>query len=470
MDDKVSGTHDAVVLGAGLAGLAAERRLADAGRFVTVVERGAVAGGLARTVTVRGFRFDLGGHRFITDDPAIEAFVRDLLGSDCLSVPRSSRIMLGGKCFHYPLRPLNAILGFGALTSARILFDYACEQLRARWRSTTPRSLEDWVVRNFGRRLFEIYFRDYSEKVWGIDSRHIAMQWVAQRVQGLSLGRAIRHAMLPAPWPRLHTLADRFLYPAQGIGQIAQRLVGSMGSRARLLNDTSVVRIEHRDNHITGAVVRRAGYEQRLVGEHFISSIPLQALIATLSPPAPAPVRAAAAGLRSRDLVLVTLMLDRARATGHTWIYFPEPQVPFGRIHEPTNWSTQMAPSGKTALVAEHFCFRGDGTWGSSNEALVQRTRQWLARLGFIDPAEVIDAEVVRVPNAYPLFEVGYETRCQCICDYLARFDNLHLTGRGGKFRYYNMDQAIGSGMQAAQAVLDAPLPAYLHLDTVQTR
>ncbi|WP_455216813.1 FAD-dependent oxidoreductase, partial [Kaarinaea lacus] len=191
-----------------------------------------------------------------------------------------------------------------------------------------------------------------------------------------------------------------------------------------------------------------------LSARHFISTIPLPVLVKSLDPKPPEQVMRAASGLRSRDLVTVTLMLDHPRVTEHTWIYVPEKKIPFGRIHEPTNWSDSMAPPGKSLLVIEYFCFRGDSTWSSSDEELVSRTRECLDGLGIIKESDVIDGVVLRIPNAYPLFNVGYEDNCRTIYQYLSGFENLYTAGRGGMFRYYNMDHTMLAGFDVAESVL----------------
>lgn len=447
-------TENIVIMGAGLAGLTAAQVLSKAGQRITLLERDKDIGGLARTVKHAGFRFDLGGHRFVTVHPPLEQFVRQLLGEDCLTVPRSSKILLRNRYFDYPLRPLNALFGFGPLTSASILFDYARQRLCARLGKQTSVCLEDWVVRQFGRRMFNIYFRDYSEKVWGIDCRRIDMRWVEQRIQGLSLGKAIKDALWPGANKRLPTLSRHFLYPRLGIGQIADEL----GRQIRLFNpiytDRRIARLNHAHGRIQSVEVTGGEQSATLVADQFISTIPLPALICAMRPHPPAEVLAAASRLRSRDLVTVSIMLNRERITDHTWIYLPEQTIPFGRIHEPTNWSRAMAPPGQSLLVIEYFCFRGDRTWSNSDERLVNQTVTQLDKLGLIKPQEVIDSVVTRVANAYPLFEVGYLTHCQTIYDYLARFDNLYTAGRGGMFRYYNMDHAMQAGMDAAQAII----------------
>jgi len=444
---------ETVVLGGGLAGLAGAYALTQAGRRVQVLEGGNAVGGLARTVARDGFRFDLGGHRFFTHDVQVERFVRALLGDELVTVPRTSRIYLNGKWIEYPLRPLSALFGLGLRTSAEILLGYAAASVARRLRPASLVSLEDWVVAHFGRPLFELYFRDYSEKVWGIGCRDISAEWMAQRVQGLSLGAAIQRAFLKRG-PALPTLVDRFMYPRLGIGRIAERLRAEIERSNPIATGSRVVRIHHDGRRIEGVSVRQGERQHDLPGEEFLSTIPLTQVIQALTPHAPATVRAAAAQLRYRDLVIVTVMLDRDRATDQTWIYFPGKDIPFGRLHEPTNWSAAMAPPGRTLLVTERFCFRGDATWNASDAELIEMTVLHLEQLGFIRRREVRDGMVVRIPAAYPLFEVGYQERSQILCDYLERFENLQVAGRGGRFRYYNMDQAIASGLAAAQALL----------------
>ncbi len=445
--------RETLILGGGLAGLTAGWALTQAGRRATVLEGGGQVGGLARTMVCGGFRFDLGGHRFFTHDARVERLVRELLGPELVTVPRASQIYLRGKWIAYPLQPLSALFGLGLRTSAAILLGYAWASAARRLRPAPLVSLEDWVVAQFGRPLFELYFRDYSEKVWGIGCRDISAEWMAQRVQGLSLGAAIRHALLKRG-PDLPTLTDRFLYPRLGIGRIAERLREEIESSSEILTDTRVVRL-HRDGwHIEGVTARQGDKTGEFAADAFLSSIPLTQLIQSLHPPAPVDVRAAAAQLRYRDLVIVTVMLDRDRATDQTWIYFPGKDIPFGRLHEPTNWSAAMAPPGRTLLVTERFCFRGDATWNATDAELIETTVHHLEKLGFIRRHEVLEGVVLRIPSAYPLFEVGYLERSQVLGDYLQRFENLYIAGRGGMFRYYNTDHAMASGLDAAQSIL----------------
>jgi protoporphyrinogen oxidase len=447
---------DVLVLGAGLAGLSAGHTLARAGLGVTVVEGEAAVGGLAKTVARGPFRFDLGGHRFFTQDKAVEARVQGLLGPEMSTVPRRSQILLGNRYIDYPLRPLNAMSGLGVSTALRIVLDHARGRLGGGRGSREVVSLQDWVVRHFGRTLFEIYFKEYSEKVWGIGCERISKDWVAQRIQGLSLGTAVKNAFFRHPTRAIRTLTDRFLYPQHGIGSIAERLREEIEREGDVLCGLEITRVRHEDSRVRAVVVRDGSRTSALEGEFFVSTLPLTDLVRMLDPRPPATVLAAAAALRFRDLVVVAVMLDRERATDQSWIYFPERRIPFGRIHEPTNWSAGMAPKGGTLLVAEQFCFRGDDTWKASDQELADGAIRTLQGLGIISGKEVLESTVLRIPKAYPLFEVGYQEHCRTLLGHLRKFRNLFPAGRGGTFSYYNMDQAMASGMAAAERILRA--------------
>jgi protoporphyrinogen oxidase len=450
----MSGNKHTIIIGGGLAGLSAGCILSSAGRRVQVFESDETVGGLSKTIVHGGFRFDLGGHRFITNDPALDAFVRDLMAGELVSVPRSSKIYMRGKYFDYPLRPTNAMFGMGVPATAKIMADYGLEKLRQLAGRKPLVSLEDWVVNNFGRTMFTIYFKEYSEKVWGIDCSRISAEWVAQRIKGLSLAKAVKNAFFKFSGKDLPTLADGFLYPQLGIGRIADRLKEEIERRGRVFTGTRVESVRHAGSRIESLTVADHRGTHDVAGEEFISSMPVTTLVRMLRPSAPRRVLDAASWLRFRDLVVVAVMIDRRRVTDQTWIYIPEQAIPFGRIHEPTNWSEKMAPPGKTLIVAEFFSFQGDPIWNRHDSGLSDMAIENLERLGFIQRKEVLDCAVVRVPKAYPLFEVGYREHVSVIYDYLHRFKNLHIAGRSGMFQYYNMDVAIKSGIETAETII----------------
>lgn len=447
-------TNDIIILGGGLSGLSAGYTLTNAGRSVQVYEGDTVVGGLSKTIERNGFRFDLGGHRFFTNDKAVDALIQDIMGHEMVSVRRSSKIYLRDQYFDYPLRPLNAMFGLGLPTTARILADYVWETTKQAVLKKDIVSLEDWVVSNFGRTMFTIYFKEYSEKVWGIECSRISAAWVAQRIKGLSLAKAVQNAFFKFSGKDLATLTDSFTYPSLGIGRISDRLRDEIEKSGDVHTGTKAVRVNHDSFSVQSITFRDQDRQFTVPAQEFISTIPLTTLVNMLSPTPPTPILEAAAMLRFRDLVTVAIMIDRERVTDQTWLYIPEQKIPFGRIHEPTNWSTAMAPDGKSLLVMEYFSFKGDNLWNMSDEALTDLTVDNLVRLGFVERQEVLDSMVVRVPKAYPLFEVGYDDHAGVLFDYLEHFSNLHIAGRSGMFRYYNMDVAIRSGIETAEKVI----------------
>lgn len=445
---------EVAILGAGFAGLVAGRTLARGGASVTVIEKDLTVGGLARTIERNGFRFDLGGHRFHTENSKVEALFLEALGGDVLEVARSSKILMNGRYFDYPWQPFDAVCGFGLGTTASIIFDYALEQARQHLRRPDEISFEDVIVGRFGRAMFDIFVREYSEKVWGIECSRIAPELADWRIPNLSVGAAVRDALFPRDRGKVRSLIRKFLYPPLGIGQAAEGLRRGIAHGNGVLTGATVAAVHHSGGLVEGITLREGGRPGFMRTDNILSSIPINRLVHLLDPVAPADILAAANRLRFRDLVVVTVMIDRERVTDQSWIYVPERKIPFGRIHEPTNWSDRMAPPGKTLLVTEHFCFRGDGVWNAEDEEIVGTTVASLENLGLIGRDEVIDSLVLRVPNAYPIFEIGFEAERRKLCYYLESFENLRVIGRGGTFQYFNMDHAMESGIAAAEEIL----------------
>lgn len=452
---------EVVILGGGLAGLSAGAALCARGRAdyrteTLVLEAGPAPGGLARTMEVEAggglYRFDLGGHRFLTADAGVLALVEGLLGPELRAVPRRSTILSNGRHFSYPLEFLDALAGVGPLAAAGILSSYLASCARQRValrRAAPPANFEDWVVARFGRALFARFFAEYSEKVWGLSCRRLGPELAEQRIGGLSLGGALRRAVAPGAAP-----PESFLYPARGIGRLAERLAGEIAAAGgRVRCGRRVVRVLHDGRAVLGvahAGTEGGGGQEVAHGQSFISTMPLTALVASLRPKPPATVLAAARALRYRDLVVAALCLDRPRVSGQTWIYLPEAAVPFGRLHEPANWSPAMAPAGRTVLVAEYFCFQGDHIWSSGDGELLELTARHLARLGLIRPGEVLGGAVTRAPQAYPIPQAGQAGALALVRDHLAGLANLRVIGRTGGFAYLNMDAVLRQGLDAA--------------------
>jgi protoporphyrinogen oxidase len=445
-----------VVIGAGPAGLSAALALARAGRAVAVIERGEDVGGLARTVERGGFRFDIGGHRFLTDIPEIQAMWREFLADDLLVRPRRSRILYRGRYFDYPLTASSAIAGLTLAESARVLASY----VRARLRPIRPElSFADWVTNRFGARLFETFFRSYTEKVWGVRCEALGAAWAAERIRGLSLAGAIAD-MLRRGAGGHRTLATEFLYPRLGPGMLWSRMraeIERLGGRVLLRR--SVVALRVAGDRVAAVEVESRYGREAIPAAAVVSTMPLRDLVAALSPPLPGGAVDAARRLRYRDFLEVVLVMRGGDPFPDTWLYLHDPEIRAGRIQNFRAWSPELVPEADRACVGlEYFCDAGDALWTLPDARLADVAVADLERLGFGAPGEVVDAHVVRMQGAYPIYDDGFDERLATIRAALDRVANLAVAGRAGMHRYDNMDRSMLSGLVAARKALGEPV------------
>jgi protoporphyrinogen oxidase len=449
-----------VIMGAGPAGLTAAYELMKHGLPITVVEKDPKrVGGLARTAEYKGYRFDIGGHRFFSKNQEVEDLWTEILGDEMLSRGRLSRIYYRGKFFAYPIKAVNALWNLGPIEAIRCLASYARARLQP---VKNPRSLEDWVRNQFGWRLYSIFFKTYTEKVWGISTKELSADWAAQRIKSLDLWVVIRSALLPGRRPSkggeiVTTLIDKFRYPRLGPGQMWEKvavIAQEKGYPVQL--GRSVARIEHEGGLVRRVVTQFAGGRtEEHTGTDFISTIPIRELVARLDPPAPEAVRRAADSLGYRDFVSIALMINRADVFPDNWIYIHDPSVRVGRMQNFKNWSPSMVPDDtKTCLGLEYFCFEGDGLWTMDDAALIGLARKELAQLGICAEDEVFDGVVVRQQKAYPVYDDSYQAHVKVIRDYLAaNLPNLHLVGRNGMHKYNNQDHSMMTALLVARNI-----------------
>jgi protoporphyrinogen oxidase len=444
-----------VIMGAGPAGLTAAWELLKAGREVVVWEADPTyVGGISRTVEAEGFRFDIGGHRFFSKSDDVNRVWREIMPDDFIDCPRLSRIYFRNKFFAYPLEAVDSLMKLGPFEAVRILGSY----VKARLKPIRPEtSFAQWVTNRFGGRLFAMFFKSYTEKVWGISCDEISADWAAQRIKGLSLREAVINAFKgKKAEPTAKTLIRNFFYPRLGPGQMWETATRKITERGgKVLLDRRVQTIHWDETgvtHITGTNHLGEFFQQE--GTDFISSIPLKELMLSLDPPPPEEVKAAALALRYRDFITVCLVVKKADVFPDTWIYIHDPTVKVGRVQNYKNWSAAMVPDAKlTSLGMEYFCFDGDGLWTATDHDLADLAIREAEQIGLVTKAEVQDAFVVRMPKAYPIYDQEYQQHVETIRAWVSQFHNLQPVGRNGMHHYNNQDHSMMTAMLAARNI-----------------
>ena len=452
----------AIIVGAGPAGLTAAYELTKQGQTVIVLESDPeYVGGISRTVNYHGYRFDIGGHRFFSKSQEVEELWTEILGADMLQRPRSSKIYYRGQFYSYPLKPFEALSKLGLLESALCVWSFLAARIHP---ARNPKSFEDWVVNQFGRRLFNIFFKTYTEKVWGMSCKEISADWAAQRIKGLSLGSAIKNAVLPkrGASDRAHvvkTLIDTFRYPRLGPGMMWETCAKKVRSRGgEVFLGRSVVGCRFDAETATWTVTARTadGRLEEHSGEHVISSMPVRQLIAGLEPRLPDNALRSAESLRYRDFVTVGLILRERNRFNDNWIYIHDPNVKVGRVQNYKSWSPEMVPDPNYCCYGlEYFCFEGDGLWTMRDEDLIALAKKELQQVQLAISADVVDGCVIRQPKAYPVYDDDYKKHVDVIRQALdTHCPNLHLVGRNGMHKYNNQDHAMMTAMLAARNIL----------------
>jgi protoporphyrinogen oxidase len=450
-----------VIIGAGPAGLTAAYVLSKAGAQSIVLEKDQVVGGLARTVNYKGYYFDIGGHRFFTKVEAVEKIWKEVLAENLLRRNRLSRIYYNNKFFYYPLRPLNALLGLGVWNSILIFFSYLASQL---FPSKEEETFEQWVSNRFGKRLFRIFFKTYTEKVWGIPCKDISAEWATQRIKGLSLIAVLKNAIIKNQSGQkdkrkvIKTLIDEFDYPKFGPGMMWQTMVEIIRrNNSQVWLGKEVEGICWSGNRVEALEVKRNGQIELLYGKDFISSLPIREALQKFKPQVPKEVLEAANDLKYRDFLTVALIIRKPMLFPDTWIYIHDPEVKVGRIQNFKNWSPFMVPDpNKTCLGLEYFCFEGDCLWSMPDDELIELGKRELETLGLGNKDDVEDGMVVRMPKAYPIYDSTYRKSLEVVRQFLKQFENLHLVGRNGMHKYNNQDHSMLTAILSAENILGA--------------
>ncbi len=440
-----------VVIGAGPAGLTAGYELLRKGVHPLILEKEQRVGGIARTEVYKGYRIDIGGHRFYTKVSEVDAIWHEILGPDFLLRPRLSRIYYQGKFYQYPLNLLNTLTNLGLWESGLILLSYLRSQL---WPHQQEHNFEEWVTNRFGRRLYKTFFQTYTEKVWGIPCHTIQADWAAQRIKDLSFRSAVSNALFKSN--NVKSLIEQFHYPRLGPGMMwerMQQMIEAQGGDVCL--DTAVVRLGHENGRVHSLTLCQKGQTRQVEVDQVISSMPVSHLLLSLDPAPPETVLHAARSLKYRDFLIVGLIINHPHLFPDNWVYIHSPQVKVGRIQNFKNWSAAMVPDpATTCLGMEYFCNETDPLWHMDDEALVQMAAAELGQLNLANPALVVDGVVIRQRKAYPVYDEHYRQHVDTIQAYLDNFNNLQTVGRNGMHRYNNQDHSMLTGLLAAKNVL----------------
>ncbi len=446
-----------VIIGAGPAGLAAGYKLCESGVKPIILEKDSCVGGLSRTIKYNGCSFDIGGHRFFTKNKLVFNWWQDILKEDFVKTPRYSRIYYQGKFFNYPISVANVIFNLGIFHSVPVIFSYLKSRI---FPSKDEKSFEKWVTNRFGYRLYRIFFKSYTEKIWGIPADQISADWAMQRIKGLSLTSVLRNALFKDRKNAIKTLIKEFYYPRLGSGMMYEAVGERIASRGGLIKlNSEVVRIKHDKNRITALICRDA-QEGRLFeveGAEFCSSMPLNLLVSRMDPLPAGHILQMCGRLNYRSLIMAYFVLGRRELFKDNWIYIHSSDVAVCRIQNYKNWSAAMVSDpDESSLGLEYFCTEGDSMWQKSDKAMIELAADELERLKISVKKDIRGAFVLRVPNAYPVYDKDYRQALKAVQDFIGGFSNLQCIGRTGMFCYNGMDHSVLTGFLAAENIFGA--------------
>ena len=452
-----SSARNVTVLGGGLAGLSAAQKFTEAGWDVTVIEVEPEVGGLASSFVREGYTFDHGPHRLYSNLEELNEHFKMVLDGNWDYRDRLSRIFMKGGFFDYPLKASNVVKTLPPWTLFRSFTDYIAVRIRNAIKPIPDDNFENWVVKRFGKTLYELFFGTYTRKAWGIPCTQISADWANQRISLLSLWDTVKKTVFkPKNVPR--TYVSRFLYPKTGgigaLGKGYERLILEQGGRC--ITGARVCGLDSEGERVTRVRYIKDGEEHSLEPDLVVSTLPLTMMVPMLGERVPGEVRAAVDGLTHKGIVFVYLKLDKETLTPDHWVYIPEEHIAVHRISEFTNFSRETAPEGKTLVCAEITSTKGDHFWTMDDDALIQLAVDNLCTLGLLDRDEVIPGGFVkRVDYAYPIYDLTYRGHVRSLMDYLKTFENMVSTGRQGLFRYGNMDHSVAMGHAVARRMIE---------------
>jgi protoporphyrinogen oxidase len=444
--------YQVCVLGAGPAGLAAAAELIKHGmRNILIIDKNNVVGGLSRTITIDGIRFDVGPHRFFTKNREVNQFWHDILGADFVAVDRLTRILYDHRFFKYPISPFNALRKLGFFESAQAILSFGQSKLHRRAEITT---FEDWTINKFGKKLYETFFKAYTEKVWGIPCHEIGAEWAAQRIKGLDVTQILMNALFGRTKKKVKTLAEQFDYPILGAGQMYEALSEKIVNKGvDIWLKSKVEGINSRDHRIESIdIVDEYGDRTKIYSSIVFSSIPLTHFFKLLKPQPSRLIKNAVEALYYRDHITVDILVDAENLFQDQWIYIHSPDIRMARLANYNNFSRAMVGyRRKTALSVEYFVFQHEDLWRRSDEELKDMAIAELSFLGLIKKESVEGSWVVRETECYPTYYIGFEEPYEIVKSEVENISGLYPIGRAGMYKYNNQDHSIMSGFLAAR-------------------
>jgi len=446
---------ETIILGAGPAGMMAGYELSKNNGNCIIFEKNEFVGGLARTLKFDKFLTDIGPHRFYSKKKYLYEVIGEILGKNWISVNRLSRFYVNGVLFKYPVELTNALFGVGPYKAFRMMTDYSYEKIKNFIAPKKIVSFQDYAISNFGKTLAKFSMLDYTEKIWGIPTNKMSADWAIQRIGGLSLFSTLKN-MVFKDKNKPTSLVDKFYYPKYGTGLLYKEMEKIIKKeKNNVLLKSEIVGVNHKNNKITSVSVKRNGRVKEYKCSHCISSVPITLLSWMLNPKPPNKIIDAIKNLRHRSQIFVFIELNKPRVTKDNWIYFPDKNIPFGRFHEPRNFSKAMSPNGKTSLMIEYFVFDNEGLWNKDKNEIFELTIKYLVKLGFIKREEVIKCYLHREKFVYPLYTLDYKKNIDTVKEHLRKFSNLFFIGRGGRFKYHAQDIALDTGFVAARSIIE---------------
>lgn len=442
-------TKKIAIIGAGPAGITAAYELTKAGFDVTLYEASDKVGGLSKTIELWNQKVDLGPHRFFSNDTKVNKLWLEVVEKDYRMVDRLTRIYYKKKFYYYPLKPFDALFKLGIGQAFLCVMSYFKEKVKP---TKQDGSFEAWVTARFGSRLYSIFFKTYSEKLWGIPCTELDEDFAAQRIKKLSLFEAVKNALFTGKKNKHKTLVDQFAYPIGGTGMVYEKMKTFIEANGgKVLCSTPVKKVDTVNGGPTKIELMTG---ESIQYDHIISSMPITHLVKNL-PNVPADIITAATDLKFRNTILVYLKVEGMDVFPDNWLYVHASDLQMGRITNFCNWVPEVNQGEKSTIVAlEYWAYNEDEIWNSTDEQLIELGTKELRQTGLIKDLEISDGYIVKIPKCYPVYAKGYKAPLQKVEQYLSGIENLSVIGRYGSFKYNNQDHSILMGLLAAENLI----------------